>query len=153
LRILFAYSSTATLKSEQAQTRSVLINSLKLTFAVRHDVGPSVRRYNLRPSIGGERASNRRSSERHPEFLIEGRILVPGRSPMSCAVRDKNSNGARLELETAQHRLTAASVPDRFTLYFCPTKTVVDCRVAWRDGRHLGVQFKSLIRILRASGA
>ena len=41
----------------------------------------------------------------------------------------------------ASRRGFPSSFPTTSLLYFCPDRTEVQCRVAWRDGRHFGVQF------------
>lgn len=67
-------------------------------------------------------------------------------APWSCTVRDISGGGARLELDPAKPPRVSEQLPDRVTIYFCPEATDVECRIAWRDGRHFGVQFTSEIR-------
>ena len=66
--------------------------------------------------------------------------------PWSCAVRDLSQGGARLELDPAVPSRVSDQLPDHILLYFCPERTEVECRIAWRDGRHFGVQFTSEFR-------
>jgi PilZ domain len=58
-----------------------------------------------------------------------------------CAVRDLSQGGARLELDHAEPTRVSEQLPDNVFLHFCPDRTEVECRIAWRDGRHFGVQF------------
>ena len=63
------------------------------------------------------------------------------RAPWSCAVRDLSQGGARLEIEHSVPPRVSEQLPDTIRLYVCPDRTEVECRIAWRDGRHFGVQF------------
>jgi hypothetical protein len=49
--------------------------------------------------------------------------------------------GARLELDRCKPPRVSEQLPDHITLYFCPDREEVQCRIAWRDGRHFGVQY------------
>ncbi len=67
-------------------------------------------------------------------------------APWCCAVRDISNGGARLELDHCVPPRVSEQLPDNIVLYFCPDRTEVECRIAWRDGRHFGVQFTSEFR-------
>ena len=82
-------------------------------------------------------------------FVLAAAALVSAEdegAPWSCAVRDVSRGGARLELEPCNPPRVSEQLPDRLRLYFCPDRTEVECRIAWRDGRHFGVQFTSEFR-------
>lgn len=82
-----------------------------------------------------------------PVFMVAGLIFVEGQAkPWSCTVRDLSQGGARLELDRVKPPLVSEQLPDRVVLYFCPDRSDVQCRVAWRDGRHFGVQFEGEVR-------
>lgn len=97
-----------------------------------------------RSAAGPDGASEARPREdaRVPVFMIAALIFVAGNSaPWSCAVRDLSHGGARLELDPTKPPFVSEQLPDHIVLYFCPDRAEVECRVAWRDGRHFGVQF------------
>jgi hypothetical protein len=74
-------------------------------------------------------------------------VFIEGESePWLCTVRDLSQGGARLELDRVKPARVSEQLPDHVTLYFCPDRTDAECRVAWRDGRHFGVQFLGEIR-------
>jgi len=88
-----------------------------------------------------------RDDARVPVFTVAAMIFIEGQSaPVSCTVRDLSQGGARLELDRVKPPVVSEQLPDRMVLYFCPDRTDVECRVAWRDGRHFGVQFDGEIR-------
>jgi PilZ domain len=79
-------------------------------------------------------------------FTIAALVSSEGSStPWCCSVRDISHGGARLELDPVKPPHLSEQLPDRVVLYFCPDRTEVECRVAWRDGRHFGVQFMGAI--------
>ena len=83
-----------------------------------------------------------RNEGRVPVFLIAALVFADGVStPWACTVRDLSDGGARLELERAKPPVVSEQLPDLVTVHLCPDRTDVDCRIAWRDGRHFGVQF------------
>lgn len=88
-----------------------------------------------------------REDARVPVFTIAALVFADGDGrPWSCTVRDLSQGGARLELDREKPLRVSEQLPDRLVLYFCPDRTDVECRVAWRDGRHFGVQFEGDIR-------
>lgn len=111
------------------------------------------KRFNLEAQLRPNRKSEfRRTSPRHREFLVGALIIThDGKPPLHCVVHDKSSGGARLELErlTRSSSYASAAIPNYVTLYYCPTKTEVDCHIAWRDGQHLGVEFITRERVSR----
>lgn len=83
-----------------------------------------------------------RDDSRMLVFTIAAMAFIEGQSaPWCCTVRDLSHGGARLELDPARPPRVSEQLPDCITLYFCPDRTEVECRIAWRDGRHFGVQF------------
>ncbi|MGE5511663.1 MAG: PilZ domain-containing protein [Bacteroidota bacterium] len=86
----------------------------------------------------------RHRAVRRPVYTIAALVLASELpAPLSCAVRDLSDGGARLELDREGLRPSddIVRIPDFIRLYFCPDRTEVDCRLAWQDGRHFGVQF------------
>ena len=93
--------------------------------------------------FASEGAAGRRSETRKPVFAVEALLFAKELgTPLACLLRDVSKSGARLEVNRGM-RVSASPtyIPDRFTLYFCPDKTEVAARIAWRDGRHFGVRF------------
>lgn len=94
-------------------------------------------------SFSNEGASGRRGETRKPVFAMEAMLFAKNLAePVACMVRDLSKSGARLEVNRGL-RVSASPtyIPDRFSVYFCPDKTEVAARLAWRDGRHFGVRF------------
>jgi hypothetical protein len=80
-------------------------------------------------------------------FTIAALLFLEGSvEPWPCTVRDLSRGGARLELDRTRPPRMSEQLPEHVLLHFCPERTEVGCRVAWRDGRHFGVQFTSEIR-------
>jgi len=87
-----------------------------------------------------------RDDARVPVFTIAGMVFMEGLSePWLCTVRDVSHGGARLELDRSKPPRVSEQLPDYLILYLCPDRTEVQCRVAWRDGRHFGVQYSGEI--------
>ena len=87
-----------------------------------------------------------RDDARMPIFTIAALVCLEGApEPWPCTVRDLSRGGARLELDRTSPLRVSEQLPDELVLYFCPERTEVSCRLAWRDGRHFGVQFTSEI--------
>ena len=79
-----------------------------------------------------------RDDARVPVFTIAAMAFIDGQSePWCCTVRDISHGGARLELDRTRPPRVSEQLPDCVLLYFCPDRTEVQCRVAWRDGRPL----------------
>ncbi|MFZ0422382.1 MAG: PilZ domain-containing protein [Xanthobacteraceae bacterium] len=70
-------------------------------------------------------------------FHYNARIVTGGDPPaIVCSIADISEIGARLTLESE------AEVPDEFVLLLTPTGMPRrNCRVIWRDGLALGVEF------------
>jgi hypothetical protein len=70
-------------------------------------------------------------------FHYNARILTGGKSPaIACSIADISELGARLALESE------SELPDEFVLLLTPKGTPRRaCRVVWRDGLALGVEF------------
>lgn len=86
-------------------------------------------------TIRERRQSPRRIINRLAQFQSEGGAL-----PRDCMVTDISERGARLYCEI--------EMPDRFTLSLLGDgrETRRDCRVVWRLGGELGVEFTDLRR-------
>jgi hypothetical protein len=67
-----------------------------------------------------------------------------------CKVVDMSATGARIRLMPSQgeNKGLPAGVPDAFTLVLRVDQMEVDCVVAWRKDREMGVRFKGGIRAL-----
>jgi hypothetical protein len=64
------------------------------------------------------------------------KLIVGGRSMVSCVVRDVSSHGACLHLQST------ASLPDQFDLSFDTGHLLRKCHVAWRTLTNVGVAFE-----------
>ncbi len=70
-------------------------------------------------------------------------------APILCSLRDTSSAGAKLELSVVRGgNISRESVPDRFTLVISGERIAVDCQVAWRHGKYVGVRYTSPSRRL-----
>ena len=88
-----------------------------------------------------------RDDGRVPVFLIAALVFADGvAGPLACTVRNLSEGGARLELDRTKPPIVSEQLPDQITIHLCPDRLDVDCRIAWRDGRHFGVQFLSEFR-------
>ncbi len=74
------------------------------------------------------------------QFNYNARILIDSSSPLiACAIVDISESGARISLEAGQ------TLPETFTLLLTRNgRTRRQCRVVWRDGQTLGVEFPQL---------
>ena len=69
-------------------------------------------------------------------FHYNARIVIGGEVPIACSIVDISEIGARLALENE------TEIPDEFVLLLTPKGTPRrNCRVVWRDGLALGVEF------------
>ena len=83
----------------------------------------------LRPVFAERRKLARRAINRVAQFHTDD-----GSLPRSCMITDISEGGARLYSET--------DMPDRFTLSVSGDVAARrDCRIVWRLGRELGVEF------------
>ena len=57
-------------------------------------------------------------------------------NPVTCILRNLSSAGGCVEVFSEVH------VPDEFTLSWDKGKTVRRCRVEWRSGNRVGVEFR-----------
>ena len=76
---------------------------------------------------------DRRGSERHPTRGGAKIQLGVGALPRDCRITDVSDGGARLHVEGYE-------VPLHFILWLTPSDAR-ECRVAWRLGHEIGVQF------------
>jgi len=94
--------------------------------------------------LDDEQAAAARLDRRRPIFGVAAWVFAPELSkPLACTVHDLSETGARFELDRERLRShePAPELPSNFTVYFGPDHSEVSCRLAWRDGRHFGVQF------------
>ncbi len=82
--------------------------------------------------MAGEKRSSRRKSLKYP-----ARIDAGDGSPLrDCVLSDVSETGARLVLKDD------GEVPEHFTLLFGTQGAAPrSCRIAWRDGAELGLEF------------
>lgn len=79
--------------------------------------------------------ANRRGARRTDAFRI-GSISVGGNEPsIDCLVWDQSETGAQIEVETTE------GIPEEFNLIVTAYARPRACRVVWRKGRKLGVNF------------
>jgi hypothetical protein len=70
------------------------------------------------------------------QFHYAAKIVVGDGAPISCTIFDVSHTGARLVLENND------KLPDRFILLLATNGGARrDCRVVWRTGQSLGVEF------------
>jgi hypothetical protein len=72
---------------------------------------------------------------RRTQVFKSAKVTMNG-SLRDCVVRDISSLGARLAF------VSTAFVPDNFSLTFDAAHTLRACRVAWRTGTEIGVEFQ-----------
>lgn len=80
-----------------------------------------------------EQPQERRRAARYPTFQ-SACIVIDGRAPINCVLRNVSKTGACLQVATA------VGVPDSFALRYQPG-SVLRCRVVWRKQRRLGIEF------------
>ena len=81
-----------------------------------------------------ETPQNRRRSERHVVRGPAQVLLGTGSLPRDCWISDISDGGARLHAERMD-------MPDEFTLLLANRTQRRECRVVWRLGHELGVEF------------
>jgi hypothetical protein len=80
---------------------------------------------------------------------LNGLILAEGHSTaLPCIVVDSSSTGAQIHLTTGRGGTPATSLPDRFKLQIPFERIELDCRIAWRTEKKLGVKYVSPARAL-----
>jgi hypothetical protein len=67
--------------------------------------------------------------------VFKGAKIASDQLVCDCLVHDVSSLGARLAL------IGAANVPDTFELTFDAARTLRKCRIVWRSGIQIGVEF------------
>ncbi len=82
----------------------------------------------MREGVGVTRAQNAVN-------MVEQLVHVPGMEPIACLVRDLSNSGARLEVPDVRQ------VSDKFTLTIVGSWNRQACRVAWRKGNMVGVEY------------
>lgn len=78
---------------------------------------------------------------------LNGLILAEGHSTaLPCIVVDSSSTGAQIHLTTGRGGTPATSLPERFKLQIPFERIELDCRIAWRTEKKLGVKYTSPAR-------
>lgn len=77
-------------------------------------------------------------------------IFAPGLTePQPCLVKDQSTTGARVRLDpTGKDHVAIGEIPENFTLVLQLDRVSLDCNVAWRREKSLGVRFTSPARFL-----
>ncbi len=71
---------------------------------------------------------------------MQGFIWSDGMAfPKECSVRDLSVTGARIDLPNDKVR--SLTLVDMLILYFPAEKREIECQVAWRSGRSMGLRF------------
>jgi hypothetical protein len=96
------------------------------------------------------RFSRRRNAEARAYILAPSLI-----EPVACLVKDQSTTGARIRLDPSIKDLTATldEIPENFTLVLQLDRISLDCNVAWRREKSLGVRFTSPARFLPRTAA
>ncbi len=92
---------------------------------------------NMKP-IGQSNSEKRwaiRRSSKSPALIVDGISAA-----VRCNVTDTSSTGAMLQLDNAR---TAENLPRSFFLQTLYDRTQVQCEIAWRDEKRVGVLFVS----------
>lgn len=79
-------------------------------------------------------------------FIVSDRL----QGTVGCLVRDMSATGARIVLQADRNSLiaSAAGLPNTFKLILDYYQIEVDCEIAWRSDRALGVRFLSNMKQL-----
>lgn len=92
-----------------------------------------------------------RFARRRPSKLT-GHILAEGLgSALPCIVVDSSATGAQLHLTTGRGGTPATNLPERIRLQIPFERVEMDCRIAWRTEKKLGVRYISPARPLAKS--
>ena len=88
-------------------------------------------------AIAGRRAVNELRKKPRRQFHYQARILTsPNAKPSACAIADISQSGARIVLAVDEE------LPRRFLLLLSSRGGARRiCRVVWREGLSLGVEF------------
>ncbi len=71
------------------------------------------------------------------------KVILAGRPPVVCTVRDLSNHGAGLQFRST------ADLPAEFDLSFDTGGMVRQCRVAWQTRTAVGVSFQQLTELMR----
>lgn len=100
------------------------------------------------PSVPPAQPQDTRWAMRRP-CKLSAQILADGLSvPVPCIVVDSSSTGAQLHLTTGRGGTPASSLPERFKVQIPFERVEIDCRIAWRRDKQLGVKYVSPARAL-----
>ena len=91
--------------------------------------------------MSGENRTNRRKSLKYLARIHPG----DGKPPCECELADISETGARVMLKEP------TELPERFTLLIGSLGAAPrHCRVVWREGAELGLEFKKDLRPVQA---
>ena len=99
------------------------------------------------PLLGGsaneQRWAQRRSSL-IPGYLFSDQLAAS----VNVVIRDMSSTGAKLELMLDRFSIIGSSegLPNNFSMFIRRDDTIVECTVAWREPRFIGVRFIGHLR-------
>jgi hypothetical protein len=90
--------------------------------------------------VGGLRNHAELRKKPRRQFHYDARILIDDkRPPLPCALADISETGARIVLQNE------CELPERFMLLLTPNGEARRlCRMIWRDGLTLGVDFPNI---------
>jgi hypothetical protein len=89
------------------------------------------------PGKGLHDDSERRETQR-VRILKAGKIIKSGGwGSIECIIKDVSSTGAKIEVDPL------FEFPSKFSLLIIKDETLVECELAWRNGRKAGVRFTS----------
>jgi hypothetical protein len=81
-------------------------------------------------------SSEMRKHRRQPLHYPAWVVLGPDRAPLKCSLSDVSNSGAKIAISDDQE------LPEEFMLILSPGGgTRRNCRVVWREGGRLGVEF------------
>lgn len=110
--------------------------------------GPRVRRPTLvtQPVEHDERRFSRRRNAEARAYILAPSLL----EPLACLVKDQSTTGARVRLDPKVKDAASVieEIPENFTLVLQLDRISLDCNVAWRREKSLGVRFTSPARFL-----
>lgn len=107
------------------------------------------------PEASAELADSERRFARRKSTATNAQIISADLNvPISCAVREISTTGARIELIASPENMLGgrAKLPASFTLKMHFDRMEVDCAIVWRRGALVGVRFLSTPRSYARSG-
>lgn len=97
----------------------------------------------MRPAAPAKPSDNRRANRK--PVRLAGQVADSSQHSFACTVHDMSAMGAMLEMHPQETRRHGGEMrlPERFFLVVenLLERSVVECRVMWRNGSRAGVQF------------